>query len=104
MAYKADIDDLRESPGLEIYRMLRQKGCWVEFHDPHAQSFVSLLGNTVESTKLTPGVLETFDASLLVTDHKAFDYKRMAQEAPLILDCRNAFGKRGIHGPNVVKL
>lgn len=104
MAYKADINDLRESPGLEIYRMLCQKGCLVEFHDPHVKSFISWLGNTVKSTDLTPGMLKTFDAVLLVTDHKVFDYKLISQESILVLDCRNAFGKRGIKEPNVVKL
>lgn len=104
MAYKANIDDLRESPGLEIYRMLRQKGAWVEFHDPHATSFVSLLGKPVQSTPLLPGVLETFDAALLITDHAAFDYARIAQETRLVLDCRNAFGKRGIAAPHIAKL
>ncbi|MCU0664884.1 MAG: nucleotide sugar dehydrogenase [Myxococcota bacterium] len=104
MAYKANIADLRESPGLELYRLLRQKGCWVEFHDPHATSFVSLLGKTVLSTPLESGVLETFDAALLVTDHQAFDYAGIAQEARLVLDCRNAFAKRGVSGPNIVKL
>jgi UDP-N-acetyl-D-glucosamine dehydrogenase len=104
MAYKRNVDDLRESPGLEIYRLLRKKGAWVEFHDPHAHSFVSVLGNTVRSTPLDDGVLGSFDAAVLVTDHDSLDYARIAREAKLVLDCRNAFGARGIAAPHVVKL
>jgi UDP-N-acetyl-D-glucosamine dehydrogenase len=104
MAYKGDVGDLRESPGLEIYRLLRLKGAWVEFSDPHAASFVSMLGNVVESSPIDGGRLKTFDAVLLATDHGAFEYGKIAGEAALILDCRNAFAKRGIKGENIVKL
>jgi UDP-N-acetyl-D-glucosamine dehydrogenase len=104
MAYKANVDDLRESPGLELYRLLRQKGAWVEFADPHATSFVSILGKTVEASPIDSGQLEKFDAAVLVTDHDAFDHGQIATDANLILDCRNAFGKRGIEGDHVFKL
>jgi UDP-N-acetyl-D-glucosamine dehydrogenase len=104
LAYKKNVDDIRESPGLEIYRLLREKGAWVEFHDPLATSFVSLLGKTVESSPIGDGRLEGFDAAVLVTDHDDFDYPRLAREAALILDCRNAFANRGVTGENVFKL
>ncbi|HUT77306.1 MAG TPA: nucleotide sugar dehydrogenase, partial [Polyangia bacterium] len=104
MAYKKNVDDLRESPGLELYRLLRQKGAWVEFHDPHARSFVSVLGNIVESSPIDDGRLATFDAAVLATDHDAFDYPRIAREAQLILDCRDAFARHGVAGGSVVKL
>jgi UDP-N-acetyl-D-glucosamine dehydrogenase len=104
MAYKRNVDDLRESPGLEIYRLLRKKGAWVEFHDPHAKSFVSVLGRTVHSTPLADGAVGSFDALVLVTDHDALDYGRIAAEAKLVLDCRNAFGARGLEAPHIAKL
>jgi len=104
LAYKKNVDDVRESPGLEVYRLLREKGAWVEFHDPLVKSFVSMLGNTVESSPIDAGQLATFDAAVLVTDHDAFDYPRVAREARLILDCRYAFGSRGIASDNVFKL
>ncbi len=104
MAYKRNVNDLRESPGLEIYRLLRQKGAWVEFSDPHADRFVSLLDNEVMGSPVDDGRLEDFDAAVLITDHDAFDYRRIAQECALVLDCRNAFGARGITGENIVKL
>ncbi len=104
MAYKRNVDDLRESPGLELYRLLRQKGAWVEFHDPHAKSFVSTLGNDVGSSPIDDGRLATFDAAVLVTDHDAFDYAAIAREAQLVLDCRDAFARHGVASENVVKL
>lgn len=104
MAYKKDVNDLRESPGLEVYRLLREKGAWVEFNDPHAGSFISMLEKVVESSPVDEGQLKTFDAAVLVTDHNAFDYDKLASEAPLILDCRNAFAKRGISADHIVKL
>ena len=104
MAYKKDVNDLRESPGLEVYRLLREKGAWVEFNDPHASSFISMLEKTVESSPVDEGQLKTFDAAVLVTDHTAFDYKKLANDTPLILDCRNAFGSRGISANHIVKL
>ncbi|MCP4676970.1 MAG: nucleotide sugar dehydrogenase [Deltaproteobacteria bacterium] len=104
MAYKENVDDLRESPGLEIYRLLRLKGAWVEFHDPMAPSFVSMLDNVVKSSPIEDGQLETFDASVLVTDHDTFDHQKIAGEAKLLLDCRNAFAKRGIVKNNIIKL
>ena len=104
MAYKKNVRDLRESPGLEIYRLLRLKGAWTEFFDPHVESFVSVLGNTVSGTVLAEDTLAQFDAVVLVTDHDAFDYKKIAAESKAILDCRNAFAVRGIVAPHIVKL
>lgn len=104
MAYKRDIDDIRESPGLEIYRLLRLKGAWVEFHDPFVQSFISMLGNTIESSAIPGDVLAGFDAAVLVTDHSSFDYAGIAEKSPLILDCRNAFSNHGVKGEHIVRL
>jgi UDP-N-acetyl-D-glucosamine dehydrogenase len=104
MAYKKNVDDLRESPGLEIYRLLRQKGAWVEYCDPLVSSFVSVLGNTVSAASMDDGSLSTFDAAVLVTDHDAFDYKMLAAELKVILDCRNAFAARKIVASHIVKL
>jgi len=104
MSYKKNVNDLRESPGLEVYRLLRLKGAWTEFYDPHATSFVSILGKTVNSTSIDDNQLETFDAAVLVTDHDNLDYKKIAAKSNLILDCRNAFGSRGIAGEHIVKL
>lgn len=104
MAYKPNVADLRESPGLEIYRLLRQKGAWVEFHDPHVPAFTSTLGNTAASSDIGGDVLSGFDAVVLVADHDAFDYAAVEKEARVVLDCRDGFGKRGIRSQKVVRL
>jgi len=104
MAYKRDIDDIRESPGLEIYRLLRLKGAWVEFHDPFVGSFTSILGNIILSSPIDGDVLAEFDAAVLVTDHSDFDYSRIAEVSPLILDCRNAFAVHGVIADHIVRL
>jgi UDP-N-acetyl-D-glucosamine dehydrogenase len=104
LAYKRNVSDIRESPGLEIYRLLRERGAAVEFNDPLVPSFVAAQGDVVESSSLGGGALEGFDAAVLVTDHDGFDYEAIARRARLVLDCRNAFGSRGIEGEHVFKL
>jgi UDP-N-acetyl-D-glucosamine dehydrogenase len=104
MAYKRDIDDIRESPGLEIYRLLRQKGAWVEFHDPYVNHFISILGKTVESSSIEGDRLRGFDATVLVTDHSNLDYKSIAESSQVILDCRNVFSRYGVEGDHIVRL
>jgi UDP-N-acetyl-D-glucosamine dehydrogenase len=103
MAYKSDIDDLRESPGLEIYRLLRREGnAKVIFNDPHAASFISMLGNVKRITDLTEAILKQQDLVIIVTHHKAFDYDFIVKHANLILDTRNALSK--YPSPKIVRL
>lgn len=104
MAYKANVDDLRESPGLEVYRILRlEQHARVEYHDPHVKSFVSMLSEHIESVPLEGENLREYDAVVLITDHDDFDYESIAKKASLILDCRGAFSTRRIEG-NIVNL
>ncbi|MBW2275865.1 MAG: nucleotide sugar dehydrogenase [Deltaproteobacteria bacterium] len=104
LAYKKNVGDVRESPGLEVYRLLREKGALVEVHDPRAGNLDSMLGSEVESSSIGGGELESFDAAVLVTDHDDFDYERIARESKLVLDCRNAFAARGVEGEHIHKL
>jgi len=104
MAYKKNVDDLRESPGLELYRLLARKGARLSFSDPHAIAFKDDDGVQKDGAALTADSLSALDALVLVTDHDGFDYAQMAQSCALILDCRDAFGKRGLSGANIVKL
>jgi UDP-N-acetyl-D-glucosamine dehydrogenase len=104
MAYKRNIDDIRESPGLEIYRLLRLKGAWVEYSDPHVESFVSMLGKNIKSSPVGGDALDSFDAAVLITDHDDFDYPLIAEHAGLVLDCRNAFQSREISGDHIIRL
>lgn len=104
MAYKKNVNDLRESPGLEIYGLLKKKGAVPEYHDPHTTSFVAHDGLVVESIPIDGGVLDKFDLAVLVTDHDAFDYAHIAKTVGLVLDCRNAFFTHGVSGANIVRL
>jgi len=96
VAYKKDIDDVRESPALSIIDRLRAKGANVQYHDP----FVSEVrfddahtdsgGGPLSSVSLTDDALNSADCVIIVTDHSTIDYKRVCSLAPLVVDTRNA--------------
>ena len=89
VAYKRDIDDLRESPALDVIRLLEEQGASVSFHDPHVPC-IREDGHVRESVDLTDGLLAAADAVVIVTDHRAVDYQRVLDNASLIVDTRNA--------------
>jgi UDP-N-acetyl-D-glucosamine dehydrogenase len=99
VAYKKDVDDIRESPSLDIIRELERDGADVLFHDPHVSSFEED-GRTRTGVELTDRVLESVDVVLLVTDHSAFDLDWILDRARVLVDSRNAtsaaVGKRGM--------
>ncbi|MBF0312890.1 MAG: nucleotide sugar dehydrogenase [Oligoflexia bacterium] len=98
MSYKKDIDDVRESPGLEIYRILKEEyKAKVFYHDPHVPSFA--LEHEINengehplaiSCELSPEILKTFDCAVVLVDHSAFDYKMIEANSQILLDTRNA--------------
>ena len=87
VAYKRNIDDIRESPALDIIEMLTHKGARVAYHDPYVPS-LQLGERTYHSQPLTD--LGRYDAVAILTDHSCVDYARVAAEARLIVDTRNA--------------
>ena len=92
VAYKRDIDDIRESPALKIMELLQSRGSIVAYHDP----FVKRLGKTreydfgMESTPLSGETLHAYDCALIVTDHSCIDYEQVVRESSLVVDTRNA--------------
>ncbi len=98
MAYKKNVDDMRESPSLAILEMLEARGARVEFYDPHipvipmTREHAPLAGRT--SVKWQRETISAFDAALICTDHDAVDYEALAQWVPLVVDTRNAM--RGV--------
>jgi len=96
VAYKRDIDDVRESPALSIIDRLRSKGCQVNYHDPfvHQISFDDAHteggGEPLTSVDLTEEEIRTADCLIIVTDHSQIDYQRVVNLAPLVIDTRNA--------------
>ncbi len=91
VAYKRDIDDVRESPALDVMRLLEERGAAVLFHDPHIARFRED-GREFAGIPLDDAVLETADAVVIITDHRAVDYQRVVDRAALVIDTRNATG------------
>ena len=89
VAYKKDIDDMRESPALDVMRLLEERGARVVYHDPHVPSFREN-GHVVTGVALTDDELRQADAVVIVTDHTALDYQRIVDAASVVVDARNA--------------
>jgi UDP-N-acetyl-D-glucosamine dehydrogenase len=89
VAYKKDIDDVRESPALDVMRLLAEKGADVRYHDPHVAE-VREDGQVQRSVELTDAELAAADCVVIATDHSAVDYGRVVAEARLVVDTRNA--------------
>jgi UDP-N-acetyl-D-glucosamine dehydrogenase len=100
IAYKKDIDDLRESPALDVILLLQKRGAIISYSDPHVPT-LKLDGLSLCSQDLAEAV-STTDCAVVITDHSAFDYEDLAARAPLIVDTRNAL--KGRSGPHIVRL
>jgi len=95
IAYKADVDDVRESPALDILELLRSQGAHVQYHDPYIES-VRLEAGDEASVELTAELLGFADAVVITTDHASIDYDLLLDHARIIIDSRNALsGRRG---------
>jgi UDP-N-acetyl-D-glucosamine dehydrogenase len=92
VAYKKDIDDMRESPALDIIRLLEGRGAHVEYHDPFVPEFAED-GHRLCSVPLTAETLERADAVMVVTDHTALDWPLVKRKARLVVDTRNALAR-----------
>jgi len=92
VAYKRDIDDMRESPALDVIRLLEEQGAEVTYHDPYVPSFREEEGHVHTSVPLTDAALREADAVVIVTDHKSVDYERVIANASLVVDTRNVTG------------
>jgi UDP-N-acetyl-D-glucosamine dehydrogenase len=92
VAYKRDIDDIRESPALDIIRLLEGQGARVTYFDPHVPRFRED-GQEFHSVELTPQAVAAADCVMIVTDHTAVDYRMIKRQAKLVVDTRNAIPK-----------
>jgi len=88
VAYKRDINDVRESPALDVIRLLEQRGAHVEFHDPFVHEFRED-GHSRKGVELSDEILRWADAVVVITDHKNVDYQRVVDHAALLVDTRN---------------
>ncbi len=95
VAYKRDIDDMRESPALRILELLQERGAAAAYHDP----YVPVIPRTrrysfdLASVPFTASELATYDAAVIVTDHSAIDYQQLVDHVPLVIDSRRATAK-----------
>jgi UDP-N-acetyl-D-glucosamine dehydrogenase len=96
VAYKADINDVRESPAEKIMQLLRKAGAELDYHDPHVEEF-----DGMRSVAYSP---ESYDCVVIVTAHNAIDYDELVERAQLVVDLRNATGRNGTNNGKVWKL
>lgn len=109
LAYKRNVDDMRESPSLRILELLESLGATVDFHDPfilvipQLREHPNLKGR--DGIALTPDTVKKYDAAFIVTDHDDVDYQMLADHVPLIIDTRNVCERKNVtpRNNNIVK-
>lgn len=102
-AYKPDVDDLRESPALDVIGLLKQKGAQVFYHDP----YIPQIQHDSWELESVPDMMEAVSASdclVIITNHSSYEYPTILGAASLIVDTRNALGDLGKNNPKVVRL
>jgi UDP-N-acetyl-D-glucosamine dehydrogenase len=100
VAYKRDIDDVRESPALDIIKLLEARGARVSYNDPYVPEIL-MDGGVMRSVELMPAVREA-DLVVVVTDHRAYAWPEIVEAARLVVDTRN--GTRGLKSAKIVRL
>jgi len=92
VAYKKDIDDLRESPSLRIIELLQERGARVDYHDPYFPRLHKMRHHDLKltSVELTAEALASYEAVVIVTDHSSYDYEFIVRHSKLVVDTRNA--------------
>jgi UDP-N-acetyl-D-glucosamine dehydrogenase len=101
VAYKKDIDDLRESPALTIIELLQKEGAEVSYHDPYIPFIGKGRKYDLQMKRVDLEQLGRYDFVLIVTDHSDYDYRRIVNEAQLVVDTRNA--TKGILSEKIVR-
>jgi UDP-N-acetyl-D-glucosamine dehydrogenase len=100
IAYKRDIDDVRESPALDVMHLLQKRGATITYSDPFVPS-VSIDGNQIFASDLDAGLSQA-DCAVIVTDHSSVDYQAVVRDASMVVDTRNAL--RGIASDKIIRL
>ena len=103
VSYKANIDDVRESPSLDVMRLLKKHGAEVAYHDrfadPHDPEVVHA---EVPSVELTPTTMSSFDCAVVITGHEGVDYQALLAHVPVLVDTRNVY--HGVQSDKIVRL
>lgn len=103
VTYKKDVNDLRESPAIDIIHILSKRGAKWAYHDKYIP-YLALKGLKSKSLDIAKKTLNDHDLVVILADHSYINYKDMQKNSKLIFDTRNILGKNGIKGPNVIKL
>ena len=99
VSYKRDIDDVRESPALDIMHLLERRGALISYSDPYVPE-IRLEGRSLRGVGAETG--RSADCAVIVTDHSAFDYGKLVEDCRLIVDTRNAL--KGVQSAKIVRL
>ena len=102
VAYKKDVNDVRESPALDILQLLEESGAIIDYFDPHVESIYWNRSNISSIKKLDEKGLSAYDACIIVTDHSNIDFELIRSHSHLIIDTRNVF--YGKNDKNIVRL
>ena len=101
VSYKADINDTRESPALDIIQLLKNRSAVVEYNDPHVPT-IELFSENLNSKSIEANVLSEYDCTVITTNHNIYDWNKIVQNSQLIIDTRNA--TKNINSDKIVKL
>ena len=105
MAYKKNVDDMRESPSLKLMDILTKKGAYVDYSDPYIPELPKTRHYNFKkkSIELTENNLQNYDCVIISTDHDLFDKEKILKNAKLIIDTRNMFKLSGLKNGKVYK-
>lgn len=103
VAYKPDVDDMRESPSLDVMHLLQQHGATIQYHDPYIPH-LELDGRMMDCVSNLDRALSDADCVVILTNHSSYDAARLLKESKLLVDTRNALGDAGMNNPKVVRL
>jgi UDP-N-acetyl-D-glucosamine dehydrogenase len=104
VAYKKDIDDVRESPALDIIKLLMKKGAEISYHDPHVPAVRLEDGGTLRNHAMTDEWLHEADCAVIITDHTDMDWQHIIHNTKVIVDTRNVTPKYHKNGTMIVKI
>src|ERR1700687_14174 len=105
VAYKKDVDDLRESPSLKLLELLTDRGATLDYNDPYFPALFKMRHydfSNMRSVNLTPENLASYDCVLIATDHTSYDYDGIVRDAKLVVDTRNATRKVARHRNKII--
>ncbi len=103
ISYKANIDDIRESPALDVIRLLRRHGAEVVYHDRYANAADPELQHAeIDAIELTPATIAACNCAVIITGHDGVDYDQLLKHIPIVVDTRNVYA--GVRSDKIVRL